>query len=197
MAIGRPGQLGIEMLFHRSRWGSCRTRCRDCGVGRRFPATSATWQRVPQVKAASTFAYITTCCGFETTRLALSSAATSWRICICSPSPGYGSSQIASHKAQGFGMNQHVRELSRRRGRQGRSDNRMNSPTNNLAVIAGNNHRDNHNMLGIIMADIPVYLKIFIAIYVLVNPLEGIPVFLAKTQRMDVGDRKMVARVAA
>src|SRR5262245_1674320 len=47
------------------------------------------------------------------------------------------------------------------------------------------------------MADAHVYLKVFIAIYVLVNPLEGIPVFLARTQSMHPADRRMVARVAA
>jgi len=29
-----------------------------------------------------------------------------------------------------------------------------------------------------------VYLKIFIALYVLVNPLEGLPIFLARTKRV-------------
>jgi multiple antibiotic resistance protein len=47
------------------------------------------------------------------------------------------------------------------------------------------------------MADVPTYLKVFIAIYVLVNPLEGIPVFLARTQSMEPADRRMVAHVAA
>jgi multiple antibiotic resistance protein len=47
------------------------------------------------------------------------------------------------------------------------------------------------------MADAHAYLKVFIAIYVLVNPLEGIPVFLARTQSMPPADRRMVARVAA
>jgi len=31
------------------------------------------------------------------------------------------------------------------------------------------------------MADFTAYLKIFVAVYVLVNPLEGIPLFLAHT----------------
>lgn len=47
------------------------------------------------------------------------------------------------------------------------------------------------------MADFTNYLKIFVAIYVLVNPLEGIPVFLARTQKLKELDRRMVARVAA
>jgi multiple antibiotic resistance protein len=47
------------------------------------------------------------------------------------------------------------------------------------------------------MADVPTYLKVFIAVYVLVNPLEGVPVFLARTQSMEPADRRMVARVAA
>jgi multiple antibiotic resistance protein len=47
------------------------------------------------------------------------------------------------------------------------------------------------------MANPQVYLKVFIAIYVLVNPLEGIPVFLARTQSMASADRRIVARVAA
>ncbi len=47
------------------------------------------------------------------------------------------------------------------------------------------------------MADFTNYLKIFVAVYVLVNPLEGIPVFLARTQKLKDADRRMVARVAA
>src|SRR5262245_5976896 len=47
------------------------------------------------------------------------------------------------------------------------------------------------------MADAHVYLKVFIAIYVLVNPLEGIPVFLARTQSMAPAIQRMVARDAA
>jgi multiple antibiotic resistance protein len=47
------------------------------------------------------------------------------------------------------------------------------------------------------VADFTTYLKIFVAVYVLVNPLEGVPVFLARTLRLKDSDRKMVARVAA
>ena len=47
------------------------------------------------------------------------------------------------------------------------------------------------------MADFTNYLKIFVAVYVLVNPLEGIPVFLARTQKLKDADRRMMARVAA
>jgi multiple antibiotic resistance protein len=41
------------------------------------------------------------------------------------------------------------------------------------------------------------YLKVFVAIYVLVNPLEGIPIFLARTQGMPDAARGTVARTAA
>jgi multiple antibiotic resistance protein len=47
------------------------------------------------------------------------------------------------------------------------------------------------------MAGFAAYLKIFIAIYVLVNPLEGLPVFLAGTQGLDRAARMAVARTAA
>lgn len=47
------------------------------------------------------------------------------------------------------------------------------------------------------MADALVYLKIFVAIFVLVNPLEGIPVFLAQTQNMPDASRHNIARIAA
>jgi multiple antibiotic resistance protein len=47
------------------------------------------------------------------------------------------------------------------------------------------------------MAGFAVYLKIFIAIYVLVNPLEGLPVFLAGTEGLDRATRVAVARTAA
>lgn len=42
-----------------------------------------------------------------------------------------------------------------------------------------------------------IYLKIFVAFFVLVNPLEGIPVFLAQTQNMPAASRRNIARVAA
>src|SRR3990172_379036 len=47
------------------------------------------------------------------------------------------------------------------------------------------------------VADVTAYLKIFVAVYVLVNPLEGIPVFLARTQKLKSVDRQRVAYVAA
>lgn len=47
------------------------------------------------------------------------------------------------------------------------------------------------------MGDVTVYLKIFVALFVLVNPLEGIPVFLAHTENMDWAVRKAVERTAA
>jgi multiple antibiotic resistance protein len=42
-----------------------------------------------------------------------------------------------------------------------------------------------------------VYLKIFIALYVLVNPLEGLPVFLARTANLEPRVRLSIARTAA
>jgi multiple antibiotic resistance protein len=47
------------------------------------------------------------------------------------------------------------------------------------------------------MADVTIYIKIFVALFVLVNPLEGIPVFLARTEKMDWAERKAVERTAA
>jgi multiple antibiotic resistance protein len=47
------------------------------------------------------------------------------------------------------------------------------------------------------VADFTAYLKIFVAVYVLVNPLEGIPVFLARTQKLKPADRQTVAYTAA
>ncbi|QDU88008.1 hypothetical protein Pla175_13770 [Pirellulimonas nuda] len=47
------------------------------------------------------------------------------------------------------------------------------------------------------MAEATVFLKIFIAIYVLVNPLEGVPVFLARTQSVSQAQRKKMASTAA
>jgi multiple antibiotic resistance protein len=42
-----------------------------------------------------------------------------------------------------------------------------------------------------------VYLKIFVALCVLVNPLEGLPVFLARTQSLEPRARLTIARTAA
>ena len=50
------------------------------------------------------------------------------------------------------------------------------------------------------MEDIPGvthYLKVFIAIFILVNPFEGIPFFLSATETMPPQDRHRVARRAA
>jgi len=47
------------------------------------------------------------------------------------------------------------------------------------------------------MTELTQYLKIFVAVYVLVNPLEGIPVFLARTQKLKDMDRRTVAYLAA
>jgi multiple antibiotic resistance protein len=47
------------------------------------------------------------------------------------------------------------------------------------------------------MAAVNVYLKIFVALYVLVNPLEGLPVFLARTQSLDRRTRVSIAHTAA
>jgi MarC family membrane protein len=47
------------------------------------------------------------------------------------------------------------------------------------------------------MGDVAIYLKIFVALFVLVNPLEGIPVFLAHTENMDWAVRKAIERTAA
>jgi len=41
------------------------------------------------------------------------------------------------------------------------------------------------------------YLKIFIAVFVLVNPLEGIPIYLAKTQGMTNAQRLAIARTTS
>jgi len=47
------------------------------------------------------------------------------------------------------------------------------------------------------MPDIPDILKTLIAIVVLINPLEGIPLFLARTSTMDDAARMTVARKAS
>ena len=41
------------------------------------------------------------------------------------------------------------------------------------------------------------YLKVFIAVFVLVNPLEGIPIYLARTQGMTQGQRLAIARTTS
>jgi multiple antibiotic resistance protein len=47
------------------------------------------------------------------------------------------------------------------------------------------------------MPTVNAYLKIFIALYVLVNPLEGLPIFLARTETLDPKLRRSVGRTAA
>jgi multiple antibiotic resistance protein len=47
------------------------------------------------------------------------------------------------------------------------------------------------------MAAINVYLKIFVALYVLVNPLEGLLIFLARTQTIGQRERIAIGRTAA
>jgi multiple antibiotic resistance protein len=47
------------------------------------------------------------------------------------------------------------------------------------------------------MADVTIYIKIFVSLFVLVNPLEGIPVFLARTEKMETAPRKAIERTAA
>lgn len=41
------------------------------------------------------------------------------------------------------------------------------------------------------------YLKVFIAVFVLVNPLEGIPIYLARTQGMSNAQRLAIARTTS
>jgi multiple antibiotic resistance protein len=50
---------------------------------------------------------------------------------------------------------------------------------------------------GLAMTEALIYIKVFIALLVLVNPLEGIPVFLAGTQSMSPAGRRAIARTAA
>lgn len=47
------------------------------------------------------------------------------------------------------------------------------------------------------MDNLAEYLKVFIAIYVLVNPLEGIPIYLARSQGMNQAQRLAIARTTA
>jgi multiple antibiotic resistance protein len=47
------------------------------------------------------------------------------------------------------------------------------------------------------MAVVTIYLKIFIALYVLLNPLEDLPVFLARTQMLSHRERIAIGRTAA
>lgn len=47
------------------------------------------------------------------------------------------------------------------------------------------------------MQEITVYIKTFIAVFVLVNPLEGIPLFLSETQNVPKEKRLAIARKAS
>ena len=47
------------------------------------------------------------------------------------------------------------------------------------------------------MDNLAEYLKVFIAVFVLVNPLEGIPIYLARTQGMTQGQRLAIARTTS
>ncbi len=47
------------------------------------------------------------------------------------------------------------------------------------------------------MEEITPYVKVFIAIFVLVNPLEGVPVYLGHTQSMTPAERRGIARTTA
>ncbi len=47
------------------------------------------------------------------------------------------------------------------------------------------------------MSEISSYVNVFIAIFVLVNPLEGVPVYLAHTQGMTPAQRRAIARKTA
>jgi multiple antibiotic resistance protein len=48
-----------------------------------------------------------------------------------------------------------------------------------------------------VVPDVTHYLKVFVAIFILVNPFEGIPFFLSATEAMTPTDRDRVARRAA
>ena len=47
------------------------------------------------------------------------------------------------------------------------------------------------------MESLAEYLKVFIAVFVLVNPLEGIPIYLARTQGMSNAQRLAIARTTS
>ncbi len=47
------------------------------------------------------------------------------------------------------------------------------------------------------MENLSEYLKVFIAIFVLVNPLEGIPIYLARTGGLTGGQRMAIARTTS
>jgi small neutral amino acid transporter SnatA (MarC family) len=47
------------------------------------------------------------------------------------------------------------------------------------------------------MAAVNIYLKIFIALYILVNPFEGLPVFLARTETLSRRESIAIGHTAA
>lgn len=47
------------------------------------------------------------------------------------------------------------------------------------------------------VADVTPFVKIAVALFVLVNPLEGVPVFMARSEHLDAAARAQVARTAA
>lgn len=47
------------------------------------------------------------------------------------------------------------------------------------------------------MEELTYYLKVFISVFVLVNPLEGIPLFLSSTASMDAAQKSKIAKQAA
>jgi len=47
------------------------------------------------------------------------------------------------------------------------------------------------------MPELTAYVKIAVALFVLVNPLEGVPIFLARTRRLGAAERLRIARTAA
>ena len=47
------------------------------------------------------------------------------------------------------------------------------------------------------MENLTEYLKVFIAVFVLVNPLEGIPIYLARTQGLSTAQRLAIARTTS
>lgn len=47
------------------------------------------------------------------------------------------------------------------------------------------------------MESLTEYLKVFIAVFVLVNPLEGIPIYLARTQGLSTAQRLAIARTTS
>jgi len=47
------------------------------------------------------------------------------------------------------------------------------------------------------MEELTYYLKVLISVFVLVNPLEGIPLFLSSTANMDSEQKSKIAKQAA